>query len=117
MTPWASAYLAIDGGLTVIDAGARDARWAQRVLAERPETRLHRMARHELAPIGALDEACTARAIRHVNYLRIADAEIALPVLLGARRLLRHARVDIIEMAGPAPTIGWAATLLASFDF
>jgi FkbM family methyltransferase len=54
--------------------------------------------------------------ISHVNYLRIADPAAALPVLLGARRLLSHARIDVIEIAGGDSAAPAIAALLAPFD-
>jgi FkbM family methyltransferase len=108
----ASAYLAFsDGRLTVVEVGATDPAWADQVLAERPQTRLHR-----LSGIPALDDMLPAHGVRHVNYLRLAGGAAALPVLLGARRLLGHARIDIIEIVGEAPPTA-LATLLQPFDF
>jgi FkbM family methyltransferase len=108
----ASAYLAFsDGRLTVVEIGATDPAWADQVLAERPQTRLHR-----LGGIPALDDALPGLDVRHVNYLRIADGAAALPILLGARRALGHARIDIIEIAGGV-TIATPTALLQPFDF
>src|SRR5260221_534708 len=95
MTPWASAYLALDGHLTVIEAAASDARWADRVRTERPTAWLH-----ALDAAATLDGTCAALGIRHVNYLRIADPAAGMPVVVGARTLLGHARIDVIEILG-----------------
>jgi FkbM family methyltransferase len=129
MTPWASFYLALHHDrLTVAEAAATDSAWADGVLAERPETQLHRFPRRNsgtfgldrLGGIPALDQALAELGVKHLNYLRIADAEAAIPVLLGARRLLSHARIDIIEIAG-SPTadrpMAAVIALLEPFDF
>jgi FkbM family methyltransferase len=128
MIPGVSAYLAFDGRLTVVEVAATDRFWADRVLAESPETRLHRFPRHgagmgsrdHLDGALSLDRALAALGVEHVNYLRIADADAAIPVLLGARRLLSHARVDIVEIAGSSTadhSIARINALLGPFDF
>ena len=118
MTPWAQSYLAPDGSLAVVEAAARDDSWAHHVRAALPQARLHALPRGA-APLGrTLDDAVGALGLRHLNYLRIAEPAAALPVLLGARRLLSHARIDVIEIAGdPAdPALAAVAALLASFE-
>ncbi|MEJ0070347.1 MAG: FkbM family methyltransferase [Pseudomonadota bacterium] len=128
MTPWASSYLALDGRLTVVEVAATDDAWAERVRADRPETRLHRFPRgstgtgglDQLGGIPSLDRALAAIGVRHLNYLRIADAGAAMPTLLGARRLLSHARIDVVEIGGgPAADRMMPAVtaLLEPFDF
>lgn len=125
MTPTASAFLALDGRLTVVEAAAGDGAWADRVLAERPETRLLRLARGRtagLASLGglrALDRAAADGGLRHLNYLRIAEPTAAMPVLLGAQRLLSHARIDVIEIGGALHEAASApvGALLGGLDF
>jgi len=123
-----SAYLAADGRLTVVEAAPTDRGWADRVMADRPQTLLHRFPRRaagttaldHLGGIPSLDPGLAALGVRHVNYLRIADPVAAIPVLLGARRLLTHARIDVIEIAGGAASdqaVAAITTLLAPFDF
>jgi FkbM family methyltransferase len=118
MTPWVSAYFALDGRLTVLDVGGTDGgggdgAWVARVRAECPDARLEVLARDAV-----LDRACAERGLRHVNYLRIADEAAAMPVLLGARRLLSHARIDLIEIVGePTAAIGPMVSLLQPFDY
>src|SRR5271170_2440807 len=128
MNPTVNDHLTFDGRLTVVEAASADRRWADGVLAERPGTQLHWLPRGgagalALAQLGSmlsLDRALAALGVRHVNYLRIADAAVAIPILLGAGRLLRHARIDIIEIAGDPAADQPAATiraLLEPFDF
>jgi len=128
MTPMASAFLALEGGrLTVVEAAATDRAWADQVLAARPETQLHwyprgmRAAGHDpLGGILSLDRALAEHGIKHLNYLRIVGADAAIPVLLGARRLLSHARIDIIEIAArptAEPPLAAITALLRPFDF
>ncbi len=123
MIPSAGSFLAIDDRLTVVEVAAVDRAWADRVLAERPGTRLHQVPNQGAGAIGhggrPLDHAVAELGIRHLNYLRVADPAAALPVLLGARRLLSHARIDIIEVAGgdaAVPAMGAITALLQPFD-
>jgi FkbM family methyltransferase len=79
------------------------------------------------APAGniSLEAFCQARGIRHINFLRI-DREIdGTSLLEGARTLLSHARIDVIQFAhgGPftlalrqlksifSPLVGWGYKL------
>jgi len=127
MIPSASSYLAIDDRLTVVEAAFVDRAWAERVLADRPETHLHQLPHAGAAAIGLdylegrpLDRAVAELGVRHVNYLRIANPAAAVPVLLGARRLLSHARIDIIEIAeadATAPVAAAVVALLEPFEF
>src|SRR5271170_1464644 len=128
MTPVAAAFLAIDGRLTVIEAAATDRAWADRVLAERPETRLHRVPHRGSATTGladhggvpSLDRALAELGVKHLNYLRIADPDAALAVLVGARGILSHARIDMVEIAGGTTatrSTAAIAALLEPFDF
>ncbi len=125
MTPWASSYFAPDGRLTVVDVAATDG-WAEQVLTERPQVRLHRFAHHGTGAgdsdlrAGSLDRALAPLGIRHLNYVRIADAAIAMPVLLGASGLMQHARIDIIEIASDpvaARSMTSLGDLLVRFGF
>ncbi|AWU98022.1 FkbM family methyltransferase [Azospirillum ramasamyi] len=47
--------------------------------------------------VTTLDRFCDTQGVRHVNFLKIDVEGAELEVLLGARRLLRHGRADIIQ--------------------
>jgi FkbM family methyltransferase len=72
------------------------------------------------ADADTLDQVRAADQFAHIHYLRIDTAPAAMDVLLGARKLLRHSRIDLIEIAPEATgTEGLAplALLLAHHDY
>lgn len=52
--------------------------------------------------VDTLDGERAASRFRHINYLRIEDPAAAMDVLLGARGLLGHSRINLIEIATAA---------------
>lgn len=119
-------------GWTVVAAAVRDEGWVEACAQQRPGAHyliyphdaaahgtLERSLRsfgdlvslrpHPLGPaVGAEPVVDTLDALRgsgqftHIHYLRIETAAAAMNVLLGAKQLLRHSRIDLIEIA-PAP--------------
>ncbi|MBI3515760.1 MAG: FkbM family methyltransferase [Proteobacteria bacterium] len=143
-------YQLIRSGWTVVAAGVRDDAWIQACAQARPGARylvfphdadaqagLARSLRPfsnditvNACPAGrpstagvavaTLDEARDDRRFNHVHYLRIDTAAAALDILLGAKKLLRHSRIDLIEIAPtPLGTEGLAplAFLLEHHDY
>ena len=71
-------------------------------------------------PVTTLDALRAADRFTHIHYLRIDTVSAALDVLLGAKRLLHHSRINLIEIAAdPAGSEGLAplALLLAHHDY
>ncbi len=141
-------YQLIRAGWTVVAAGVRDEAWIQLSAQVRPgarylvfphDARAHAGLERSLKPFGSdvtvnagpvgrltdagaaiqtLDQVREDRRFNHIHYLRIDTAAAAPDILLGARKLLRHSRIDLIEIA-PGGTEGLAplVLLLAHHDY
>jgi FkbM family methyltransferase len=67
------------------------------------------------AAVDTLDGLRTSGRFRHIQYLRIEAPEAALDILLGAKTLLRHSRIDVIEIAGKPDQMTEGLSPLAFF--
>jgi FkbM family methyltransferase len=143
-------YQLIRAGWTVVVAAAREDSWVRLSAQLRPGARYlvfpyDRAARDALAdgerplgddvalqlrPLGhavadtsdidTLDRARAADLFTHIHYLRIDTPAAAMDVLLGAKKLLRHSRINLIEIARePSGVEGLSplALLLAHHDY
>jgi FkbM family methyltransferase len=137
-------YQLIKPDWVVVNAAARDDSWIRTCLKHCPNasyslfphdatarTALERsLGSGEPVTLGAqplgreaetLDELRADGRFRHLQYLRIDAPEAAMDILLGAKTLLRHSRIDVIEIPGKPdePTEGLAplAFLLARYDY
>ncbi len=140
------AYRLIKNGWLVVVAGVRDTTWIDLCTGLYPQAKLQ-VFPHDAADHGRLAAGlgtrrdtvtCNARPLAqaaagdtldglradgrlaHVNYLRIDTAADAPAILTGARRLLRHSRIDIIEIASTAAdteTLAPLAILLARYEY
>jgi FkbM family methyltransferase len=89
-----------NGAAILSGRGARA--WGRAVRRRHPDVTFHFPGLREL---GVLDTYCAARGIRHIDLLRL-DADKAQGTLVGAARLLRHSRIDMIAF-------GFASALAA----
>ena len=143
-------YQLIRAGWTVVVAAARDENWIGCCVEVRPGARYlvfphdrdaHAALAEGLRPFGdavalqsrplgrpngssadvdTLDQARAADQFTHIHYLRIDTAAAAMNVLLGAKKLLHHSRINLIEIARePSGVEGLSplALLLAHHDF
>jgi FkbM family methyltransferase len=122
-------YQLIRPGWTVVVAGVRDDTWLRTCATLRPGAHYHvyphdSAAHAALAPslqpfgdgvslsvraagpsgsdggqVETLDQARAAGRFHHIHFLRIDTPGAAMDIMLGARKLLRHSRIDMIEIA------------------
>jgi FkbM family methyltransferase len=142
-------YQLIRAEWTVVVAAVRDDGWVRTCALMRPGARYmvfphdpgeHAALARALDPLGdavalqpqrlgsagdspevtTLDQLRAADRFNHLHYLRIDTAAAAMDVLLGAKKLLRHSRINLIEIAdepGGADGLAPLALLLAHHDY